>query len=135
MPPVTYSEILHALIEARKERGLSQAQLVRRLGVTKAALSAWETGRNRADMETLAAWASALGMHVAVALSSRGPNPQAEEHLLQGAVELGLDADRSALLLRMARLAGRMSAADGRRLAAYLGAVEADLGSATSRTA
>ena len=34
---------------ARKARGLTQSEAARQLGVTKAALSAWEVGRNLPD--------------------------------------------------------------------------------------
>lgn len=134
IPLVTYREIVRALVAAREGRGLSQAQVVRRLGVTKAALSAWEIGRNRADLDALADWAAAVGLQLAVNLVEPGARGEGERRLLDGAAELGLDDDRAALLLRLARVAGRMNSADSRRLAAYLGAVEEDL-AATSRSA
>lgn len=48
----------------RQRAGLTQDALGERLHVTRQAVSAWETGKNQPDVETLAALAEALGADV-----------------------------------------------------------------------
>lgn len=48
----------------RQRAGLSQEDLAERLHVTRQAVSAWETGKNQPDVETLAALAEVLGADV-----------------------------------------------------------------------
>lgn len=48
----------------RQRAGLTQDALAERLHVTRQAVSAWETGKNQPDAETLAALAEALGADV-----------------------------------------------------------------------
>lgn len=48
----------------RQRAGLTQDALAERLHVTRQAVSAWETGKNQPDVETLAALAEALGADV-----------------------------------------------------------------------
>lgn len=48
----------------RQRAGLTQDALAERLHVTRQAVSAWETGKNQPDVETLAAMAEALGADV-----------------------------------------------------------------------
>ena len=48
----------------RQRAGLTQDALGERLHVTRQAVSAWETGKNQPDAETLAALAEALGADV-----------------------------------------------------------------------
>lgn len=48
----------------RQRSGLTQDALAERLHVTRQAVSAWETGKNQPDVETLAALAEALGADV-----------------------------------------------------------------------
>ena len=49
----------------RKHRGLSQAQLAEKLGVTQGAVAQAEKRGNKPHIETLRAWATALGCDVA----------------------------------------------------------------------
>lgn len=44
----------------RKSRGLTQAQLADRVGVVKATVSSWETGRTEPNMEMIESIASVL---------------------------------------------------------------------------
>lgn len=44
-------DIKERLREARKARGMKQADLAERMGVRKNTVSAWETGQNRPDMD------------------------------------------------------------------------------------
>lgn len=48
----------------RQRAGLTQDDLAERLHVTRQAVSAWETGKNQPDVETLTAMAEALGADV-----------------------------------------------------------------------
>lgn len=48
----------------RQRSGLTQDDLAERLHVTRQAVSAWETGKNQPDAETLAALAEALGTDI-----------------------------------------------------------------------
>ena len=48
----------------RQRSGLTQDDLAERLHVTRQAVSAWETGKNQPDVETLTAMAEALGADV-----------------------------------------------------------------------
>lgn len=48
-----YREKQRAIKEARKARGWRQEDLARLIGVSRSALSEWETGRERADWERL----------------------------------------------------------------------------------
>ena len=50
-PSWTFGERLR---KARREVGLNQADMAKRLGVKTATLGAWETGRNKPDVATLA---------------------------------------------------------------------------------
>ena len=52
------------LKKLRVAQGLTQDQLAEKLHVTRQAVSAWETGKNQPDVETLTALAEALGADV-----------------------------------------------------------------------
>lgn len=60
------------LREMRKQRGLTQSEVARRIGVTQSALAKWESGGSRPSKETVHALAFALGASVeeAVALAA-----------------------------------------------------------------
>lgn len=62
MPARTFSP--DALRRIRHERGLSQKRLAASLGVHNTAISAYENGRRRPDVETLATIADALGVRM-----------------------------------------------------------------------
>ena len=50
------------LLKARKDRGLSQEELAARLGVSRQAVSKWETEESRPDLDKLAALCTELGL-------------------------------------------------------------------------
>ncbi|WP_328691549.1 helix-turn-helix transcriptional regulator [Streptomyces phaeochromogenes] len=62
MPARTFSP--DTLRRIRHERGLSQKRLAASLGVHNTAISAYENGRRRPDVETLATIADALGVRM-----------------------------------------------------------------------
>ncbi len=59
-------EVISALIRARKEAGLTQAQLAERMGRRQSLVSAIESGRRSPRFETLADAARALGYELRV---------------------------------------------------------------------
>ncbi|KIF67735.1 transcriptional regulator [Streptomyces sp. AcH 505] len=62
MPARTFSP--DALRQIRRERGVSQRRLATCLGVHNTAISAYENGRRRPDVNTLATIADALGVRM-----------------------------------------------------------------------
>ncbi|MDP6606454.1 MAG: helix-turn-helix domain-containing protein [Dehalococcoidia bacterium] len=67
-------EVVSALIRARKEAGLTQAQLAERMGRRQSLISAIESGRRNPHFQTLADAARALGYELRVDFV-RAPNP------------------------------------------------------------
>jgi len=61
------------IAQVRKERGLTQAALAERLGVTGKAVSKWECGAGCPDVSLLAQLAEELGVDLAALLSGRLP--------------------------------------------------------------
>ncbi|MEV5078676.1 helix-turn-helix transcriptional regulator [Streptomyces sp. NPDC056159] len=59
MPARTFSP--DSLRHLRRQRGVTQHKLAASLGVHKTAISAYENGRRRPDVETLATIADVLG--------------------------------------------------------------------------
>ena len=56
-----YADLAKLVIRVRTVEGLSQQELARRMGTTKAAISRLESGRHRPTVETLRRLAEALG--------------------------------------------------------------------------
>lgn len=75
-PPKVY------LAEWREHRGLTQAQLGDRLGVSSVAISRWECGSRRPDLNVLAAISEALGIELSALY--RHPNQPSADELLKG---------------------------------------------------
>lgn len=50
--------------ELRKERGMTQEQLSKKLGVTQKSVSRWETGKNMPDLSLLQLLSLELGISV-----------------------------------------------------------------------
>ena len=61
-------EIGSRIRKQRKERGLTQEQLAKTIGVTKNRISNWEQGINRPDADILAALCKALNVSPSVLL-------------------------------------------------------------------
>lgn len=55
-----------ALIKARVDADLTQADIATRLGVAGSTICAWETGVRRVHLDTTAAWADAVGLRLAL---------------------------------------------------------------------
>jgi transcriptional regulator with XRE-family HTH domain len=57
--------------QLRADRGLSQAELARRAGMTRSVVNAYEHGRRQPGVDALARLAAAAGMRVRVAREQR----------------------------------------------------------------
>lgn len=57
---------------ARKEKGISQAVIARRIGISVAAVSNWETGKNELSGDSLIAVAAILGVSPAWLQTGKG---------------------------------------------------------------
>lgn len=66
-------EAAAALIRARQERGLTQAQLAERMGRKQSMISAVESGRRSPRLQTLADAARALGCDLRIEFVKREP--------------------------------------------------------------
>ena len=118
---VEYSDIVDALIRLRKNKNLSQAELARRLDMSRQGLHNWEAKRRHATLDDLIRWAEVLGSDLSISLSRRGPSPQ--QALIN---QLGqLDDTAAGLVQRMAGLLAEMDERDRFALASYLEALEA----------
>ena len=73
---MTLSEKIQA---CRKRAGLSQEQLAERLGVSRQAVSKWETGEAAPELGKFAALCSELNVSADWLLSDAGPEPPREE--------------------------------------------------------
>jgi ribosome-binding protein aMBF1 (putative translation factor) len=63
-----YADLAKLVVRLRAREGLSQEELARRMGTTKAAISRLESGRHRPTMETLRRLAEALGGRLLVTI-------------------------------------------------------------------
>lgn len=61
------------IIQARRIRNLSQANLAERLGVTRTAISHWETGRSNPSTKHLESIAQILGIDANWLISGKNP--------------------------------------------------------------
>lgn len=65
-------ELLESFIKAREKRGITQAELAKRVGTKQPALSRLESGRfTKATMETLKKIADALDMRLVIKLEKK----------------------------------------------------------------
>ena len=94
----------HFICLLRKQRGLTQAELAARIGVTDKAVSRWETGKGFPDVSLLPPLAEALGTSVTELLAGEPLTPEERAQRSDGA------------LVEALRYAGRM----GRKTAAVL---------------
>jgi transcriptional regulator with XRE-family HTH domain len=63
-----YASLLATLVDARKERAMTQAALARRLRQTQSWVSKCERGERRLDVVELELWCEALGVDFALVL-------------------------------------------------------------------
>ena len=61
------------IVRLRKSNGMSQEELADKLGVSRQAISRWEMGRSRPDVETLQRLADALGVELTELLDETPP--------------------------------------------------------------
>lgn len=60
--------LARALIEARSNAGLTQAEVAERMGTTQSVVARIESGRNPPNLRTLEKYAHAVGTRIAVTL-------------------------------------------------------------------
>ena len=68
------------LLQLRKQKGLTQEQLAQNLGVTRVAVSLWETGKREPDLEMLRKMANTFE----VSIDDLSGNPVAQKSITQG---------------------------------------------------
>lgn len=79
--PMKTQSFAERLRAKRAESGLTQAQLARKSGVTRGAISQWETGDvQRVDATPLLRWARALGTTLEYLLEGETPPNSCNEH-------------------------------------------------------
>ena len=61
---MTNNDFGKAIVQLRKEKGLTQKELADNLNVSDKAVSRWETGKNYPDIETLQQLATVLDVSV-----------------------------------------------------------------------
>jgi transcriptional regulator with XRE-family HTH domain len=64
-----FDAFMRPLVVRRKQIGLKQSDIAERLGVSKQAVSNWETGFRSPELHNLCAWAKVLGCKVSLSLS------------------------------------------------------------------
>ena len=84
--------IADALIRARVEAGLTQAEVAVRLGVTQPAVARMESGRN-ISLKSVARYAGAIGRPITLEVM---PKPLQRLHELEGAMRLQCTQDAAA---------------------------------------
>ncbi len=76
------SAFSETLVRLRRERGMTQAELAARLGISKSAISMYERGNREPELELLEAMADLFGVGVSAMLG------RAEPELVNGDPEL-----------------------------------------------
>lgn len=63
------------IVAARKAKGLTQAQLALRMGVTQGAVTGWETDKRDPKIKQLPALCTVLGVNIETLLAHDDVNP------------------------------------------------------------
>ena len=90
------TEIGNYIVQKRNAKGLTQAQLAERIGVSQKSLMRWETGRRLPDADAVETLCAALGITLPELLNGKD-SPEKEE------MQLTHDAQMLDLLRRMQR--------------------------------
>ena len=102
--------------ELRKEKGLTQAELAERVGVTGGAVSKWERGLCYPDIETVVRLAEVLGLSVGEILAGQRIQvytPETVDTLAKESIAAYSGSERRRMLRRMGGGAGGAGAAGG----------------------
>ena len=92
------------IAELRKEKGLTQAELAERVGVTGGAVSKWERGLCYPDIETVVRLAEVLGLSVGEILAGQRIQvytPETVDTLAKESIEAYSGSERRRMLRRM----------------------------------
>jgi DNA-binding XRE family transcriptional regulator len=65
-------ELVGAMVEARREAGLSQSEVARRIGTTQSAIARLENAHHMPSLEMLTRYAAALGRRLDIRLAVDG---------------------------------------------------------------
>ena len=92
------------IAELRKEKGLTQAELAERVGVTGGAVSKWERGFCYPDIETVGRLAEVFGLSVGEMLAGQRIQvytPETVDTLAKESIEAYSGSERRRMLRRM----------------------------------
>lgn len=119
-----FADVLQRLSAAREARGLTLAQVARKIGKSKQHVWNWEHQRARPSYEDLSTWAESLGLRVVLDIvpSEAPPLPVEVQASLAG-----LDAGEQAAVLRYARCLHRVDGMTRRLLLRYVEDVDREL--------
>lgn len=103
---MTAQELISTFARLRQERGLSMAQLARKVGLTAGQINNVEKGHNGTTPERLEDWARALGYRLDLRLVPAGANEAVAEAVTSATAllspeQMALVADFAALLPRL----------------------------------
>jgi len=70
--------IIQAMVEARKQAGVSQSELSKRTGIAQGDISKLENGNGNPSLKTLQRLASAMDMRLRIEFSPMGNEPNAQ---------------------------------------------------------
>lgn len=116
-----YQRIIAELIAAREEKGISQAELGRRIERHRGTINNWEALRRVASYDDLRFWAEALEREVRTSIVRRGSG--AHDHI--NARLASLPRQKVELVRRLVDLIEDMDPRDEAGVAAYIAALEA----------
>ena len=75
----------------RRQAGLSQEQLAEKLGVSRQAVTKWETGAGIPDIENMRAISALLDLSIDDLLSNERPAPKPADYLFESVTEYDID--------------------------------------------
>ena len=76
------------LKDLRKERGLTQAELSEKLGVSKGAVAQWEGGKRKPSYKTLDAMSELFGKKIEYILGTTDDNSDVKKFSIQGTADV-----------------------------------------------
>lgn len=111
------NEIGKRIAEARRAKGMTQAQLAEEIHVTRAGISHWETGRTVPDYDTLRRLSEILGVSFSIEAEGKQPEPAQPDELPAEAEPL---AETQEMPLRRGKVSWRIAGTLGAILLAVV---------------